>query len=42
VIPERAAANAARLGVRPVDLDAAHDPMLSQPEQLVRLLTRIA
>lgn len=42
VIPERAAANAARLGVRPIDLDAAHDPMLSQPEQLVRLLTRIA
>ncbi len=42
VIPERAAANAARLGVRPVDLDAAHDPMLSRPDALVRLLTRIA
>jgi hypothetical protein len=42
VVPERAAANAARLGVRPIDLDAAHDPMLSQPESLVRLLTRIA
>ncbi|HZP38100.1 MAG TPA: alpha/beta fold hydrolase [Methylomirabilota bacterium] len=41
VVPERAAANAARLGVRPIDLDAAHDPMLSRPDELVRLLTRI-
>jgi len=42
VIPERAAATAARLGVAPVDLDSAHDPMLSKPDELVRLLTRIA
>jgi pimeloyl-ACP methyl ester carboxylesterase len=42
VVPARAAANAARLGVKPVDLDAAHNPMLSQPDELVRLLTRIA
>jgi pimeloyl-ACP methyl ester carboxylesterase len=42
VVPERAAANAARLGVKPIDLDAAHDPMLSKPDELVRLLTRIA
>lgn len=42
VPPARAAANAARLGVAPVDMDSAHDPMLSQPDELVRLLTRIA
>lgn len=42
VIPPRAAATAARLGVTPVDMDCAHDPMLSQPDELVRLLTRAA
>ncbi|HSE05548.1 MAG TPA: alpha/beta fold hydrolase [Methylomirabilota bacterium] len=42
VVPARAAAVAARLGVAPVDLDSAHNPMLSQPDDLVRLLTRIA
>jgi pimeloyl-ACP methyl ester carboxylesterase len=41
VIPLRAAATA-RLGVKPVDMDSAHNPMLSKPEELVRLLTRIA
>jgi len=41
VVPARAAATAARLGVVPVDLDSAHNPMLSQPDALVRLLTRI-
>lgn len=41
VIPPRAAANAARLGVTPVDMDCAHNPMLSRPDELVRLLTRI-
>lgn len=41
VIPSRAAATAARLGVTPVDLDCAHDPMLSQPDELARLLTRL-
>jgi pimeloyl-ACP methyl ester carboxylesterase len=42
VIPLRAAATAARLGVKPVDMDSAHTPMLSKPDELVRLLTRIA
>jgi pimeloyl-ACP methyl ester carboxylesterase len=42
VIPPRAAATAARLGVKPVDMDSAHNPMLSKPDELVRLLTRIA
>jgi pimeloyl-ACP methyl ester carboxylesterase len=42
VIPPRAAAIAARLGVTPVDMDSAHDPMLSKPDELVRLLTRSA
>lgn len=40
VTPTRAAAYAARLGVRPVDLDADHGPMLSDPDALVRILTR--
>lgn len=35
---ERAAAYAARLGVRPVDMDCAHSPMLSAPDALVRAL----
>jgi pimeloyl-ACP methyl ester carboxylesterase len=38
VLPERAAAYAARLGVRPVDLDTDHNPMLSNPEALAALL----
>jgi pimeloyl-ACP methyl ester carboxylesterase len=41
VTPEKALEYAERLGVRPVDLDAAHDAMLSAPEPLVRLLERI-
>lgn len=41
VTPERAAVFAARLGVAPVDLDAAHDPMLSAPDDLARLLDRV-
>lgn len=41
VVSARAAAVAARLGVAPVDLDAAHNPMLSRPDALVRLLTRV-
>jgi hypothetical protein len=40
--PERAAQNAARLGVAPVDLRAAHDPMLSQPAALAAMLERVA
>jgi pimeloyl-ACP methyl ester carboxylesterase len=41
VPPARAAEYAARLGVRPIDLDADHGPMLSRPEELVRLLEEI-
>jgi pimeloyl-ACP methyl ester carboxylesterase len=41
VPPPRAGAYAARLGVRPVDLDCAHSPMLSAPDALARILTRI-
>jgi pimeloyl-ACP methyl ester carboxylesterase len=41
ITPDRAAMFAARLGVAPVDLDAAHDPMLSAPEPLARILARI-
>jgi pimeloyl-ACP methyl ester carboxylesterase len=33
---------AARLGVRPVDMDTAHDPMLSDPDGLAAVLERIA
>jgi pimeloyl-ACP methyl ester carboxylesterase len=32
---------AARLGMTPIDLDTDHDPMLSAPEALVRVLDRI-
>ncbi len=39
--PARAAEYAARLGVRPVDLDTAHGPMLSAPEALVKILQQI-
>lgn len=42
VPPERAALYAARLGVTPVDMPTAHDPMLSDPEGLAALLHRIA
>ncbi len=41
VTPEMGARFAARLGVRPVDLDAGHDAMLSAPAALGRLLERI-
>ena len=41
VPPARAAAYAARLGVTPVDLDCAHAPMLSAPDALARILTRV-
>jgi pimeloyl-ACP methyl ester carboxylesterase len=36
--PAKAAEYAARLGVRPVDLDTAHGPMLSAPDQLAKIL----
>jgi pimeloyl-ACP methyl ester carboxylesterase len=41
VVPERAAECAARLGVTPVDMDCAHNAMLSQPDELARILENI-
>ena len=41
VPPAKAAEYAARLGVTPIDMDAAHDSMLSAPDELVRILDRI-
>jgi len=41
VTPDRAAMFASRLGVTPIDLDTAHDPMLSAPDELARVLDRI-
>jgi len=41
VPPARAAEYARRLGVTPVDLDTAHNPMVSAPDRLAALLERI-
>ena len=41
VVPAQAAEYAARLGVRPVDLDSDHGPMLSRPDELARLLAKV-
>ncbi len=41
VTPAMAAGYAARLGVRPIDLDTAHGPMLSAPDALVAILEKI-
>jgi pimeloyl-ACP methyl ester carboxylesterase len=41
VPPARALEYAARLGVTAIDLDTAHDPMLSAPDELARILDRI-
>jgi len=41
VPPARAAEYAARLGVVPIDLDTAHNPMLSNPEALAKILESI-
>ena len=41
VTPVRAAQYAARLGVTPVDLDCAHEPMLSALDELVAVLEKI-
>jgi hypothetical protein len=38
VPPAKAAENAARLRATPIDLDAAHDPPLSVPDGLARIL----
>lgn len=41
VPPQKAAEYAARLGVAPIDMDCAHSPMLSAPDELARILDRI-
>jgi pimeloyl-ACP methyl ester carboxylesterase len=41
VPPARAAEYAARLGVAPIDLDTAHNPMVSAPDTLARILDRL-
>lgn len=41
VPPAKAALYAARLGVTPIDMNTAHDPMLSAPDELARILDRI-
>jgi pimeloyl-ACP methyl ester carboxylesterase len=41
VVPTRAAEYAARLGVTPVDLDCAHNPMLSAVDALAKILTKL-
>lgn len=41
VPPDRALAYARRLGVTPLDLDAAHDAMLSAPEAVAGILDRL-
>jgi len=41
VVPSRAAECAARLGVAPLDMDCAHNAMLSRPDELVRILESI-
>jgi len=42
VTPAKAAEYAARLGVTPIDLDCAHDAMLSKPAEVARILDHIA
>jgi pimeloyl-ACP methyl ester carboxylesterase len=41
VPPDRALIYARRLGVKPIDLDAGHDAMLSQPEAVTQILDRL-
>jgi len=41
VTPGRAAQYAARLGVAPIDIDCAHEPMLSALDELVAILEKI-
>jgi len=41
VTPPRAAEYAARLGVIPIDLDCAHNPMLSAVDELAKILTTL-
>ena len=39
--PARAGEYAARLGVTPIDLDTVHNPMLSNPEALAKILESV-
>jgi len=41
VVPARAAEYAARLGVTPIDLDCAHNPMLSAVDALAKILIKL-
>jgi pimeloyl-ACP methyl ester carboxylesterase len=41
VTPDRATLYASRLGVEPIDLDTAHNPMLSNPEALAKILESV-
>jgi len=41
VVPARAAVYAARLGVRPIDMDCAHNPMLSAVDELAKILIKL-
>jgi pimeloyl-ACP methyl ester carboxylesterase len=41
VTPARAAEYAARLGVQPIDMDCAHNPMLSAPDELAKILESV-
>jgi pimeloyl-ACP methyl ester carboxylesterase len=42
VVPARAAEYAARLGVTPIDMKCAHNPMMSAVDQLAKILEKIA
>ncbi len=41
VTPARAAEYAARLGVTPIDMDCAHNPMLSAVDELAKILNKL-
>ncbi len=41
IVPARAAECAGRLGVTPVDMNCAHDAMLSQPDELAQILEKV-
>ena len=41
IVPAKAAECAGRLGVTPVDMNCAHNAMLSQPDELVQILEKV-
>ncbi|HEX9417984.1 MAG TPA: alpha/beta fold hydrolase [Methylomirabilota bacterium] len=41
IVPARAAECAGRLGVTPVDMNCAHNAMLSQPDELAQILEKV-